>query len=158
VSSEPRAVLCPTETGCGGTEPEAHHHGLGQALEGFRRIKPMESGVVGLPKDSKPTATCVRRVHWWMNVSASAVRLNRLLARICLGLRLMEANADESIYIHISHMSATLQLIGSLRLLWGSSHRQAANEECRELKTCSLQLFLDWINCEMYQDTTVCMV
>jgi hypothetical protein len=67
----------------------------------------MESGVVGLPKDSKPTATCLRRVHWWMNVFASAVRLNRLLARICLGLRLMEANADESIHVC---MSATHQL------------------------------------------------
>jgi hypothetical protein len=68
----------------------------------------MESDVVGLPKDSKPKATCVGRVHWWMNVFASAVRLNRLLARICLGLRFMEANADESIHVYTC-MSATRQ-------------------------------------------------
>lgn len=92
-------VLCPTETGCGGTEPEAHQRDLGQALEGFSLIKPMVSGVVGVTKDSKPEATCVKRVYWWMNVFASAVRLNRRLARICLGLRLMEANADESIHV-----------------------------------------------------------
>jgi len=101
VPSEPRAVLCPTETDCGGTEPEAHQHNLGQVLEGFNRAKPMAGGVVGLLKDSKPKATCEKRVYWWINVFASAVRLNRRLARICLGLRLMEANTDESIYGYI---------------------------------------------------------
>ena len=102
VPFEPRAVLCPMETGCGGTGPGAHQHHLGQVLEGFRRIRPIAafvSDVVGLPKDSKPRATCVKRGHWWRNVFASAVRLNGRLARICLGLRLMKANADASIHV-----------------------------------------------------------
>jgi hypothetical protein len=120
VPFEPRAVLCPTETGCGGTEPEAHQHDLGQVLEGFSLIKPMVGDVVGLPEDSKPRATCVKRSHWWMNVFASAVRLNRLcsgrLVRICLGLRLMQANADESIHVCFSRLvnSRSLRVISDL--------------------------------------------
>jgi hypothetical protein len=141
VPFEPRAVLCPTETGCGGTEPEAHH----QVLEGFSLIKPMVGGAVGRTKDSKPTATCVKRGHWWMNVFASAVRLNRLcfgrLVRICLGLRLMQANADESIHVCFIGLdnSRSLRVISSLLAGYKKEKRvrYAYYNELRDLSSVS---------------------